>query len=167
MNEGTTKLSSSERLGSIAERGQALVEFALVFPILILLLVGGAELARVAFSAIEVANAARAGVAYGAQNTSTSADTTGIQNAAASDAGTMGAGLTTTAAVTGTCSNPLVLCTGSGSTCINTDCSDSGDHIENILTVTTTASFDPLIHLPGIPTTYSLHGQAVQKVLPQ
>jgi Flp pilus assembly protein TadG len=167
MNEGKTKLSSSEQRGSIAERGQALVETALVFPILILLLVGGAELARVAFAAIEVANAARAGVAYGAQNTATSADTTGIQNAAISDAGDMAASLTTTATVTGTCSNPSVLCTGTGSTCVNTDCSDAGDHIENILTVTTTASFDPDIHLPGIPTTYALHGQAIQKVLPQ
>jgi Flp pilus assembly protein TadG len=167
MNEQETKLNSSEHRVSIAERGQALVETALVLPILIVVLLGGAELARVAFAAIEVANAARAGVAYGAQNTATSADTPGIQNAAVSDVGDMAASLTTTAAVTGTCSNPSVLCTGSGSTCTNQDCSDAGDHIVNVLTVTTTASFDPLIHLPGIPTTYALQGQAIQKVLPQ
>lgn len=150
-----------------AEQGQALVETALVVPILALLLLGAAELARVAYASIEVSNAARAGVAYGAQNLGTSADVTGIQNAASTDAGDLAATLTTTAAVTGVCSNPAVLCTGSGSTCTNTDCSDAGDHIENILTVTTSASFDPLIHLPGIPTTYSLQGQSVQKVLPQ
>ena len=167
MNEGRIRISKSRRSCSVAERGQALVETALVFPILILLLLGAAELARVAYASIEVANAARAGVAYGSQNLGTSADTTGIQNAASTDAGDLSATLTTTATVTGTCSNPNVFCTGSGSTCTNTDCSDAGDHIENILTVTTSATFDPVIHLPGIPTTYSLQGQSVQKVLPQ
>ena len=167
MNKEETKPNNRKQRGPIAERGQALAEVGLLFPLLILLFAGSAELARVAYASIEVANAAKAGVAYGAQNIGTSSDTTGIQNAAASDAGDMAASLTTAATVTGACSNPSILCTGSGSTCVNTDCSDAGDHIENILTVTTTANFDPLIHLPGLQTTYALHGQAVQKVLPQ
>jgi Flp pilus assembly protein TadG len=167
MIEEETNPHSSKQLGPVAERGQALVETALVFPLLILLLLGTAELARVAYAAIEVANAAKAGVAYGAQNTATSSDTTGIQTAALIDANDLAATLSTTVTVTGVCSNPAVLCTGAGSTCTNSDCSDAGDHIENILTVSTSASFDPLIHLPGLPNTYPLHGQAVQKVLPQ
>ena len=167
MNDGRIRFNKSRQPWSVDERGQALVETALVFPILILLLLGAGELARVAYASIEVANAARAGVAYGAQNFGTSVDKTGIQNAASTDAGDLSATLTTTAAITGVCSNPAVSCTGTGSTCTNTDCSDAGDHIEHILTVTTSASFDPLIHLPGIPTSYSLHGQSVQKVLPQ
>src|ERR1700722_3248322 len=106
MNEGRIRISKSMRSCSVAERGQALVETALVFPILILLLLGAAELARVAYASIEAANAARAGVAYGSQNLGTSADTTGIQNAASTDAGDLSATLTTTATVTGPCSNP-------------------------------------------------------------
>jgi Flp pilus assembly protein TadG len=167
MLERIAKLSVWNQAGSLSERGQALVETALVFPLLMLLLLGTAELARVAYAAIEVANAARAGAAYGAQNIGTSADTTGIQTAALTDAGDLSATLTTTVAVTGTCSNPSYSCTGTGSTCTNTDCSDTGDHIENILTLTTSANFDPLIHLPGIPTTYPLHGRSVEKILPQ
>ncbi len=149
------------------EAGQALVETALTFPLLLLLFIGGAELARVAYAAIEVANAAKAGVAYGSQNTATAADTTGIQTAATTDAGDLAATLTTTPTVSGSCSNTAVLCTGAGGTCTNTDCSDTGDHIETTLKVKTSAPFDPLIHLPGLPTSFTLEGQAVQKVLPQ
>ncbi len=49
------------------EKGQALVELALTFPILVMLFVGAAEFARVVYASIEVSNAAMAGVSYGAQ----------------------------------------------------------------------------------------------------
>ncbi|HEY4380499.1 MAG TPA: TadE family protein [Acidobacteriaceae bacterium] len=147
------------------DRGQSLVEVALAAPILILMLLGAAEFARIAFAGIEVSNAARAAVAYGAQSTATAADAGGIQTAAAMDAGDMAASLTATATVTGVCSSGSS-CTGAGSTCLNTDCDTPGDHIETILTVDTAANFDPLIHVPGLPTTFSLHGHAVQKCLP-
>jgi Flp pilus assembly protein TadG len=143
--------------------GQALIEVALTAPILILMFVGAAEFARVAFAAIEVANAARAGVAYGAQSVSTAADSTGIQTAATLDAGDL-ASLTATAKTSGVCSSGAS-CTGSGSSCLNTDCATPGDHIETILTVDTVATFDPLIHVPGIPSTFTLHGHAVQECL--
>src|ERR1019366_1494941 len=67
--------------------GQSLVEVALTAPILILMFLGAAEFARIAFAAIEVSNAARAAVAYGAQNVSTAGDSSGIQTAATMDAG--------------------------------------------------------------------------------
>jgi hypothetical protein len=44
-----------------------------------------------------------------------------------------------------------------------TDCKSS--NIETILTVQTQASFTPAIRLPGLPTSFTLHGHAVQKVL--
>src|SRR3954451_22469131 len=68
------------------ESGQALVETAFAVLLLTPVLIGGAELARVAYAAIEVANAARAGVQYGTQNGFAASDTTGIQTAAANDA---------------------------------------------------------------------------------
>ena len=46
------------------QRGVALVEFALVVPLLALLLVGIIEIGRFAYFSIAVANAARAGVQY-------------------------------------------------------------------------------------------------------
>jgi Flp pilus assembly protein TadG len=64
------------------EMGQAFVELAIVLPVAILLLVGAAEIGRLAFASIEVSNAARAGVAYGAQSHVTASDIAGIQTAA-------------------------------------------------------------------------------------
>jgi len=144
--------------------GQSLVEVALTAPILILMFLGAAEFARIAFAAIEVSNAARAAVAYGAQNVSTAGDSSGIQTAATMDAGDMAASLSATSNASGVCSSGA-LCTGAGSSCLNTDCATPGDHIETILTVDTAATFDPLIHVPGIPSTFTLHGHAVQKCL--
>jgi Flp pilus assembly protein TadG len=136
------------------DAGQALLETALVFPILLALLIGAAEFARVAYAAIEVANAARAGVQYGAQSGFTAADTTGIATAASKDAANV-TGLVTTSSVACICSN------GNASTCLNTDCPNS--HKEEILTVNTQATMDPLIHVPGLPRTYTLKGRAIQK----
>ena len=144
--------------------GQALVEVALTAPLLILMLLGAGQFARVAFAAIEVSNAARAGVAYGSQNVSTAADASGIQAAATMDAGDIAGPLTVTTKTTGVCSSGAA-CTGAGSSCVNTDCATPGDHIETLLTVDTVTTFDPLIHIPGFPASFRLHGHAVQKCL--
>ena len=136
------------------QHGQSLAEAALVFPLLITVVVGAAELARVAYAAIEVANAARAGAQYGTQSGAAASDTTGIATAASSDAGNLTT-LTTTSSYSCVCSD------GSSSTCANTDCSNS--HIEQVLTVNTQATIDPIFHIPGLPKTYTLKGQAIQK----
>src|ERR1700730_1139318 len=68
------------------DKGQAFVELALVLPIFILLMVGVAEVGRLAYASIEVSNAARAGVAYAAQSQTTAADINNIKNAAKADA---------------------------------------------------------------------------------
>lgn len=143
---------NGDRLGT--DSGQALVEAALVLPILALILIGVAELGRVAYVAIQVSNAAKAGVQYGTQNGSVATDAPGIANAAASDAANV-TGLTTTSSVSCVCSD------GSASTCQPTDCTDS--HTESILTVNTQADFNPIFHIPGLPTTFTRRGQAIQK----
>ena len=71
------------------ESGQSLVEAALSISLLIAVVVGAAEIARVGYAAIEVGNAARAGAQYGAQSGYTAADTTGIATAASRDAGNL------------------------------------------------------------------------------
>lgn len=136
------------------EAGQALLETALVFPLLITILVGAAELARVAYGAIEVANAARAGAQYGTQSGYTASDTTGIATAASSDAANLTT-LTTTSSYSCICSD------GTASTCLNTDCASS--HLVQTLTVNTQATIDPLFHIPGLPRTYTLKGKAIQR----
>ena len=65
--------SSRTRVGRY--RGQALVEFTLLVPILLLLVVVAVDFGRLFFTYVEVNNAAREGVAYGANNPS---DTPGM-----------------------------------------------------------------------------------------
>ncbi len=138
------------------ERGSALVEFGLCMPILMTLLIGAVEYGRMAFAAIEVSNAAMAGVQYGVQNPADAADLTGIQNAAAADARDLTLG-TTTSSLSCICSD------GSASTCQPTDC--SGAHIETILTVNTQAQFNSIFAVRGLSNSFTLHGRAVQKVI--
>ena len=136
--------------------GEALVEMAIVLPLLALLLLGAFDLGLAAYTSIEVSSAALAGVQYGAQNATTAGNVTGIQNAAAADASNISLG-TTNASHSCICAN------GSASTCKPTDC--SGSAIVTILTVQTQATFTPAFHLPVIPTSFAIHGQAIQKVM--
>jgi Flp pilus assembly protein TadG len=136
------------------DSGQALVESALVLPLLAIILIGATEFAMMAYAAIEVSNAAKAGVQYGASNGSAASDTSGIATAASNDAVNV-TGLTTTSSYSCICSD------GSASTCQPTDCSNS--HIEEILTVNTQATYSPPIHLPGFSGPYTLKGKAIQK----
>jgi Flp pilus assembly protein TadG len=139
-----------------SEAGGALVETAITLPMLVTLTLGAVEFARVAYASIEVANAAKAAVSYGAQTIGTESDTTGIQTVAANDASDL-TGLTTTTSTSFICSD------NSASTGANTDC--SGSQIETILTVNTSASYSPIISIPGFRGPYTLRGRAVQKVL--
>lgn len=138
------------------EHGGALIEAALTLPILFLLLLGATQFALVEYQAIEVTNAANAGAQYGTSSPVTARDTTGIQLAATSDAANI-AMSTPLVSISCICSN------GGASTCANTDCSSS--HIEQILTVQTQATYTPPFRWPGLPTTFTLNGVAVRKVL--
>ena len=157
------------------ERGGALVEFALTMPVLILLLAGSVELARITYTAIQITNASRAAAQYGAQNSSSASDydnssaqNAGIQRAAANEASGL-SGVTTTVVVSGMCSSGAA-CTGAsssaGPTCKNTDCqTNSGDHIETLLHVTSSITFSPGIQIKALPTSFTLQHTTVQKCL--
>ena len=69
-----------------AESGQSLTEFALMLPLLCLLLVGVVEVGRAIFITLAVNNAATAGVEFGAQSTSNASNTTGMTTIALCDA---------------------------------------------------------------------------------
>ena len=141
------------------EGGGALIETALAAPLLSLLLLGASEFGLVDYEAIEVANAAKAGAEYGTSSLSAAADTTGIRTAAINDASNITLG-TTTVGRSYICSDG----TSPTGTLPNLVCT-SGAALETILMVQTQASFNPLIHIPGVTSTFTLHGQAVQKVM--
>jgi Flp pilus assembly protein TadG len=158
-----------------ADSGQALVELAFVVPVLALMMLGGVEIARVSFAAIEVSNAARAAAQYGAMNggafsstDSTGLDSAGMLTAARADAGELGSSVTfTTGFPTESCK-----CSGSGTaTCGSAPggCNPPGSQVETTITVETQATFDPLIYIP-LPGwtggTFTLHGFDQEQVLP-
>jgi len=69
------------------ERGQSAVEFALLLPVLMLILFGVVDLGRVFFAAITIANAARAGVRYATQHPSDPNGAIAVANAEAQGQG--------------------------------------------------------------------------------
>lgn len=100
------------------EDAQSLVELALLMPLFTLLLVGSAEVARFAWTAVLTANAARAGAAYGSQNIVTASDLAGIQTYASKD-GVNLVNLTTTRTLSCACSDGTATpdCSKSASVC--------------------------------------------------
>src|SRR5579862_7065820 len=156
------------------ERGQSLLEFALMLPFLILLAVGVVEIGRSIYYTVAVNNGATAGAEYGSQTEITAADTMGITNTAVCDANggsppSCQSGVLTSANVTvtngcvcdnndaGTSCNPMP---ASGS-CVSISCSGQ---IAECVQVQTTATYSPLFNYPGLPRSYSASGKAVMRV---
>jgi Flp pilus assembly protein TadG len=98
-----------------AQAGSALVEFVVILPLLLILLIGLTEVGRIGDYAIRVGNAARAGVQYGAQNEATAGDTQGMQNAATADG--------QDPSISAVAAQTFCECAdGTGSTCQQNDC---------------------------------------------
>jgi hypothetical protein len=153
-----------ERLGGVIagcmrlreNSGQALVEAALGMTVCVTILIGASEFGRLAYASIEVANAAHAGVAYGSLSHTDAADNAGMQLAATQEAPDV-SGISATASHFCKCSD------GTASTCAVTDCSLT--RIIEYVQVTTTATYDPKIYVPGLPRSYTLNGNAVMRVV--
>ena len=95
------------------QRGTATVEFALMAPLILLLLAGVLDYTMLMRSAIAVADAARAGAKYGSLTSANASDTAGMQSAALNAAPDIG-GLTATAAKVCKCSDGSTVTCGTG-----------------------------------------------------
>ena len=135
-------------------RAQAAVELALLATVLCLLLIVASDLARVFYMGLEVNGAARAGVEYGVQNSSTAADIAGMQNAAKNDASDL-SGLTATASKYCACPNGSIVTCPAGAP----PCSDMRVYVK----VITSATFAPLVTYPGIPSSVTVNGSAIMR----
>lgn len=150
-----------------SEAGQALAELCIGLSLMVLLLLGAVDFGQVAYTSIEVSNAAKAGIQYGAQSGVTpqnatgmcaATDSPGIQNAVQNAAQDL-AGITSSTSVACVCSD--------GSSCTfdptvtTTQCPAS--FIEESLTVSTSYTHAPMIHWPLLPATFTVKGQATQK----
>ena len=146
--------------------GQTLLEVTLLLPVLLTLMLGVIEIGRYAYIQILVANAARAGAAYGAQNLAQSVDTAGIQTAADNDYQNNGEAvstLTVTSLTSCGCDNAGTLtaaasCTGAGAgTC-------AAGHWVVSVSVTAKGTFNSLFGYPGIPKSMSVTSTSTMRV---
>ncbi len=170
------------KLNSRNDSGSAFVELALILPLLSLVLIGAAELGRIAYFAIEVSNAARAGAAYGAQSgtTSASSNSAAVQTAALDDAPELANAASTFTATAATLQDCETVNTNNGSVTENpstpvpypmtTACATSTTNgitntIVNYVQVTTTATVSTMFHYPGIPRSFTLNGFAQMRVI--
>jgi len=154
---------------------------ALTAPLFLLLMLGSVELGRIAYYAIEVQNAARAGASYGSVNIGNATATiTNIQQAAKNDApdisnlvvvtpGTTCVCETLTVSTgtptfnpssgTTTCTDAVILaCTGESATVIQS--------VNGYVTVSTQATISPIVKLPSLPSSYTLNGYSALRILP-
>ena len=133
-----------------ARDGVAALEFALVAPLLILLLGGAVSLGDALRVRIAVGNAARAGAAWAQLN---GFDANGIAAAARAATALTGVGVTATASAA-TCTNPAsLLLAPAGGLAL---CPATGIPPGTYVSVATTVAYTYVIPLPGLPTTLSL-----------
>ena len=83
--------------GTKGQHGAALVEFALVLPLLFMLTMGATDFGRIFFHAVTLANAAATGVFHGAQGNFYAAQSDVMEQRAIDDAGNL-SGVSATAA---------------------------------------------------------------------
>jgi len=138
------------------QRGVALVEIAIMLPFLLLLAIGGIEIGRYANYANIAANAAHAGVQYGAQSLAAASDTTGMENAAKIDWGSA-TGFTATASHYCKCSD------GTASTCLSSDCQLPLHRILWVQVVVT-GSLNSILSYPAVPRTFNISKTAIMRV---
>jgi Flp pilus assembly protein TadG len=121
-------------------RGAAAVEFALVLPVLVTILIGATDFGRCYYSAIAVTNAARAGAAYGCMNPYDS-----------SNSGNWQAGITQ--AVSDELSQSAAFDTSQLTVNINTVTESSG---LTQISVQVTYPFTTVVSWPSIPSSFNL-----------
>jgi len=161
------------------DTGSAFVELALVTPLLLLMMIGAAELGRIAYFAIEVSNAARAAVAYGSQSTATASDFTGMQNAAINDASSITTLTFPSPGVTNACvcqtpnsengANTTTAQSSCASVSITTCPTSTTNGVTNTIVeyvqASTQAQVSTMFRYPGIPRSFTLHGFAQMRVI--
>lgn len=150
--------STSSGVGTTGESGQALIETAITLAMLVVMLLGAVEIGSIAYAAMQVTNAARAAVQYGDQSIGVMQDSTGMQTAASLEAPFL-PNLNTPP--------PTLSCVCADGTACSTSGTSCGMGTTPVITihVTTSATVTPYIHLPGLPSSFTLYGQAYQQVL--
>ena len=136
-------------------RGIATIEFAIVVPLLLLLVAAAVDYSLLMRAAIAVGDAARAGAEYGSLNTSNASNTSGMQTAALNAAPDI-TGLTATASQFCSCSN------GNTVNCSGGSCPSGPVRTYVQVTVQTTVS--PVFSYPQLGYTGAVAAKATMRV---
>lgn len=131
------------------EYGYAVVEFAMIAPMFVLLTVAAFDFARVFYFAMAVTSAAHAGAQWGSLSPSNAANSSGMQNVATNHA--PGMGISASASRLCRCGNG----TNAPSNMLSCSASCAGT-LRVYASVTATRSFSPIIGFPGIPATINI-----------
>jgi Flp pilus assembly protein TadG len=176
---GTPTAFLSRKIQRGRQAGSSLIELAILAPVLILLLVGVMDFARVYYYGIVAANAARAGAQYGIEGNNT--DTTGMVNHAALDAnascnnvspaaagcssGSLSSFGATTAGNQANCLCPTVggawVSIGTAPACTATPCPYDGSAPRVYVEVDSSYPFNPLFRV--FPNSIGLSGKAAMR----
>ena len=140
-----------------SEEGDALIEFALLLPLLTLLMVGAVDFGRVFYAANAVTQAARNGVQYGARP-GKSTDYTGMQNAASTAASPDLTGFAATATGFSECTDQPGTRRPPTFTC------PIGTRKLTYVQVTGTYTFTTLARVPGIRSSLPISRTAIAQV---
>lgn len=132
-----SRLRRGERDG-----GQALVELALVLPLLLLMLVGVIDVGRLVYTTANVTNAARAGAMYG--SLTSALDSPGMILAAQNEVNAA----PTLSSVTGV---RVCRCSGADQEVLCTTICPNGQQLITYAKVTASAAYSPLFPYPGVP----------------
>jgi Flp pilus assembly protein TadG len=147
-----------------SQKGSALVEAAITLPVLIVLLIGTIDFARVFYLAIELTNAARAGAQFGAKDRGSSVDDDATAAAARASV--------TTTGISAEASHVCECALADGSFPNTVDCTDdpaaacpSPKFRVITVTVTTSKLFSIISGYPGIFTrSFTVSRSAVMRV---
>ncbi len=134
------------RAAAPVERGQALVEFALTAPILLLLVLGAVDYGRVYYRAVQVSQAARNGAAYASMNPPNSNQQNGNYQQQMNDAAFAGSDLAASGATV---------------TVVQAADQSGGEDVR----VDVQQQYSTFVRWPLLPTTFQLHTSAESKVL--
>jgi Flp pilus assembly protein TadG len=135
----------------VADEGAALVEMALVSPLLLMLALGAGDFGRVMYASIVLSHAAHAGVQFGSQDVGSAANLADIEQAARDEARNIG-----TIGVVARVECERQDQPGTLVDCAETTCPAAYGEPRVFSEVTTTFTFQTLVPYPLIPNTVSL-----------
>ncbi|QUM78039.1 pilus assembly protein [Moritella sp. 24] len=156
------KRSSISRPSKTDQRGIIAIEAIIVLPIMILIMLTILDFGRVMHASITTTNSARSAAGYGAQNTNSAIDYTGMKSAALADATNLKVDDYNTSAVTITTERICRCVGGSNISCGSTSSCNLG--VEVYVKSTATRDFRTLAPYPIIPNSVQLTRSATIRI---